>query len=144
MTADDSHNEKITTEGLFTYQLERSLDFSFSNWNTSNSERCYCREKRRFLWMWSHLLKKSLMENFIFCAVIYWHLYLTYFLRKISPIVMLVMESFHLKYLFVTKQWTLQCFLSIWYNKFITSWTRVQYLSSILVHDMINFLYYEH
>ena len=69
MTADDSHNEKITTEGLFTYQLEPSLDFSFSNWNTSNSERCYCREKRRFLWMWSHLLKKSLMENFIFCAV---------------------------------------------------------------------------
>ena len=22
-----------------------------------------------FLWIWSHLLKKSLMENFIFCAV---------------------------------------------------------------------------
>ena len=24
---------------------------------------------RSFLWIWSHLLKKSLMENFIFCAV---------------------------------------------------------------------------
>ena len=24
---------------------------------------------RRKLWIWSHLLKKSLMENFIFCAV---------------------------------------------------------------------------
>ena len=22
-----------------------------------------------FLWIWSHLLKKSLMENFIFCPV---------------------------------------------------------------------------
>ena len=25
---------------------------------------------RSFLWIWSHLLKKSLMENFIFCAVL--------------------------------------------------------------------------
>ena len=24
---------------------------------------------RSFLWIWSHLLKKSLMENFIFCGV---------------------------------------------------------------------------
>ena len=24
---------------------------------------------RSFLWIWSHLLKKSLMENFIFCEV---------------------------------------------------------------------------
>ena len=24
---------------------------------------------RSFLWIWSHLLKKSLMENFIFCVV---------------------------------------------------------------------------
>ena len=24
---------------------------------------------RSFLWIWSHLLKKSLIENFIFCAV---------------------------------------------------------------------------
>ena len=24
---------------------------------------------RSFLWLWSHLLKKSLLENFIFCAV---------------------------------------------------------------------------
>ena len=28
-----------------------------------------CDQIRRFLWIWSHLLKKSLMENFIFCAV---------------------------------------------------------------------------
>ena len=24
---------------------------------------------RSFLWIWSHSLKKSLMENFVFCAV---------------------------------------------------------------------------
>ena len=28
-----------------------------------------CNQIRSFLWIWSHLLKKSLMENFIFCAV---------------------------------------------------------------------------
>ena len=29
-----------------------------------------CNQIRRKLRIWSHLLKKSLMENFIFCAVI--------------------------------------------------------------------------
>ena len=29
------------------------------------------RRKLRKLWIWSHLLKKSLTENFIFCAVIH-------------------------------------------------------------------------
>ena len=29
-----------------------------------------CDQIRSFLRIWSHLLKKSLMENFIFCAVI--------------------------------------------------------------------------
>ena len=28
-----------------------------------------CDQIRRKLWIWSHLLKKSLMESFIFCAV---------------------------------------------------------------------------
>ena len=28
-----------------------------------------CDQIRRELWIWSHLLKKSLMENFILCAV---------------------------------------------------------------------------
>ena len=27
-----------------------------------------CDQVRRFLWNWSHLLEKSLMKNFIFCA----------------------------------------------------------------------------
>ena len=30
---------------------------------------CKCDQVRRKLRIWSHLLKKSLMENFIFCAV---------------------------------------------------------------------------
>ena len=28
-----------------------------------------CEQIRSFVWTWSHLLKKSLIENFIFCAV---------------------------------------------------------------------------
>ena len=28
-----------------------------------------CDQNRRKLWIWSHLLQRSLMENFIFCAV---------------------------------------------------------------------------
>ena len=28
-----------------------------------------CDQIRSFSWIWSHLLKKSLMENFIFCSV---------------------------------------------------------------------------
>ena len=28
-----------------------------------------CDQIRRKLWIWSHVLKKSLMKNFIFCAV---------------------------------------------------------------------------
>ena len=28
-----------------------------------------CDQIRRKLWIWSHLLKKSLLENFIFCAM---------------------------------------------------------------------------
>ena len=30
----------------------------------------HCTRNEVFLWIWSHLLKKSLMENFIFCAVL--------------------------------------------------------------------------
>ena len=35
-----------------------------------------CNQTRSFLWTWSHLLKKFLMENFIFCAlsIKLWHL----------------------------------------------------------------------
>ena len=33
-----------------------------------------CDQIRRKLWIWSHLLQKSLMENFIFCAVVCSHM----------------------------------------------------------------------
>ena len=33
-----------------------------------------CDKIRKKLRIWSHLLKKSLMENFIFCAVMYYSL----------------------------------------------------------------------
>ena len=36
-----------------------------------------CQQIRSFLRIWSHLLKKSLMENFIFCAVL--HLSVSFF-----------------------------------------------------------------
>ena len=36
-----------------------------------------CHQIRRKLRIWPYLLKKSLMENFIFCAVIYTIIYLT-------------------------------------------------------------------
>ena len=31
---------------------------------------CKCDQIRRFLRIWSHLLKKSVMENFIYCVVL--------------------------------------------------------------------------
>ena len=34
---------------------------------------CKCEQIRSFLRIWSHLLKKSLIENFIFCAVFIWN-----------------------------------------------------------------------
>ena len=36
-----------------------------------------CDQIRRKLWIWPHLLKKSLLENFIFCAVIMLNVSLT-------------------------------------------------------------------
>ena len=36
-----------------------------------------CDQIRSFLQIWSHLVKKSLMENFIFCAVSDYHYFLS-------------------------------------------------------------------
>ena len=41
-----------------------------------------CDQIRRKLRIWSHLLEKSLMENFIFCAVYLSHFYLFFCLNK--------------------------------------------------------------
>ena len=45
-----------------------------------------CNQIRRKLRIWSHLLKKSLMENFIFCAVFVYisGLRLPFILKKIA------------------------------------------------------------
>ena len=46
------------------YYTEQKLKFSIKNFFSK------CDQIRRNLRIWSHLLKKSLMENFIFCAVL--------------------------------------------------------------------------
>ena len=42
----------------------QKINFSIKDFFSKNDQ------IRRKLWIWSHLLEKSLMENFIFCAVI--------------------------------------------------------------------------
>ena len=44
--------------------LHKKMKFSIKDYFSK------CDQIRRKLWIWSHLLKKSLMENFIFCAVV--------------------------------------------------------------------------
>ena len=51
------------SENTFFYQILQKTKFS----NTDFFSKCH--QVRSFLRIWSHLLKKSLMENFKFCAV---------------------------------------------------------------------------
>ena len=48
----------------FNYYTTQKTKFSIKNFLSK------CDQIRSFLRIWSHLLKKSLMENFIFCAVL--------------------------------------------------------------------------
>ena len=48
-----------------------------------------CDQMNSFLRIWSHLLKKSLMENFIFCAIQHW----IYQLLKIIPSILPVLVT---------------------------------------------------
>ena len=48
------------TREKWAYSLHKKMKFSTVNVTKSCS----------ILWIWSHILKKSLMENFIFCAMI--------------------------------------------------------------------------
>ena len=50
---------KLRLESITTEKMELSMKDFLSK----------CDQIRSFLWIWSHLLKKSSMENFIFCAV---------------------------------------------------------------------------
>ena len=75
--------------------------------------RTYSQTKnRRKLWIWSHLLKKSLMENFIFCAVtLIWGNSFWYFgnLPKLPKLFWQDKCNFNCSYYFNVMQ------LSIWF-----------------------------
>ena len=45
------------------YNTSQKMKFSIKYFFSKCDQIC------RKLWVWSHLLKKSLMENFIFCAI---------------------------------------------------------------------------
>ena len=49
--------------GLLLLHCTKNKVFHFSFFNK-------CGQIRSFLWIWSHLLKKSTTENFIFCAML--------------------------------------------------------------------------
>ena len=49
-----------------THSLHKKMKFSIKDISSK------CDQIRRKLQIWSHLLKKSLMENYIFCAVTLW------------------------------------------------------------------------
>ena len=53
----------ITTMTCFIENTAQKMKFSIKDFFSK------CDQIRRFLWIWSYLLKKYLMENFIFCAV---------------------------------------------------------------------------
>ena len=53
----------LHSTGLLLY-IAQKMKFSIKDFFSK------CDQIRNFLWIWPHLLKKSFMENFIFCAVI--------------------------------------------------------------------------
>ena len=57
------YNPQKTTD-LFTFPTTQKMKFSIKVFFSK------CDQIRSFLRIWSHLLKKSLKENFIFCAVV--------------------------------------------------------------------------
>ena len=62
-----------------------------------------CDQIRSFLWIWSHLMKKSLMENFIFCSVI------GPLLRRQTDV-----NSHKLQYPFQNSSWSIKAILFLW------------------------------
>ena len=53
------HVIMFLSEALLHKKMKFSIEDFFSKYDQIHS----------FLWIWSHLLKKLLMKNFIFCAV---------------------------------------------------------------------------
>ena len=54
-------NHKVSDDVILTAQ---KMKFSIMDFFSK------CDQIRSFLWIWSHFLKKSTMENFIFCSVV--------------------------------------------------------------------------
>ena len=55
--------QKQRTKIISAYSTAQKMKFSIKDFFSK------CDQIRRKLWIWSHLLKKTLMESFIFCAV---------------------------------------------------------------------------
>ena len=55
-----------------------------------------CDQIRNFLWIWSHLLKKSLMENFMFCTVnhVVFPAFLSHICSYLTSVCVFVCEKF--------------------------------------------------
>ena len=56
--------EKFYSAKIFAKYIAQKMKFSIKHFFSK------CNQIRKKLWIWSHLLKKSLMENFIFYAVV--------------------------------------------------------------------------
>ena len=56
--------QKLFTEEELASGTAQEMKFSIRDFFSK------CDQIGNYLWIWSHLLKKSLIENFIFCAVL--------------------------------------------------------------------------
>ena len=66
-----------------------------------------CDQIRSFLRIWSHYLKKSLMENFIFCVVLHWSKGLS---ANIGATIMMWKRNFHFHFLNIKRETVLHRF----------------------------------
>ena len=95
---------------------------------------------RRKLQIWSHLLKKSLMENFIFCAVTHWTIisFLTTRLWDSLPFTFSIFSACWAKWwhcLIISKAFTL------WPDALVLSFRLSLSFCAILLQSAINLSY---
>ena len=62
--------DKLMTMSLWDNITAQKMKFSIKDFFS----KCKCDQIRRKLGIWSHLLRKSSMENFILCAVCEWYI----------------------------------------------------------------------
>ena len=93
---------------------------------------CKCDQIRRKLWIWSYLLKKSLMENFIFCAV--------FILSLISAVDMFGFNFRVIKYGLLKKESTPDMLRFIFPRKH--QMIRAKKISSIMINILPLFFYF--